>query len=430
MKSTSFSRRRLLATGALACAPTILPSRLFGENAPSKQIALGFIGMGLQGMQRNLGNFLTQKDAKVLAVCDVMKSRAEAAKKRVDAKSGNQDCVAYQDFREVLERQDLDAIVISTPDHWHVPLSMAALAAGKDVFCEKPTLTITEGRVLEQEVAKRNAVFQWGIEDRSLIRYYRLAGWARDGHIGELETIHVGLPGKKPFQSDEPADVPDGLDWNLWLGPAPFHDYTPTRMRPQNWRYIFDYSGGTITDWGSHIVDTAQIAAFAENDGPVEVKGSCKELDPMVWQTNVPVDYELEYKYANGVNMLVKDGEVDIKLVGSKGWVRCRGWNGTWTASDPKILRVKEFGDRAKYWPMPPIEHRDFLDAMKSRGKPAYHVEAGHRLSTTLHLGHLACASAKTVKWDPKAEKFLGDHAAEYEKSLIYKRSSRDWAKA
>ena len=178
-------------------------------------------------------------------------------------------------------------------------------------------------------------------------------------------------------------------------------------------------------------VDTAQIAAFAEDSGPVEVKGSSKELDPkQKWQTNVPVGYECEYTYASGARMLVKDGGVDIKIEGSKGWVRCEGWNGKWTASDPEILRVKEFGDQAKYWPMPPIEHRDFLDAIKSRGKPAYHVEAGHRLSTALHLGHLACATGQTVKWDPKAEKFLGEHAAEHSKSKIYKRESRDWAKA
>ena len=427
---SSLNRRRFLATSALAAAPTILPSRVFGDNAPSKQITLGFIGMGRQGTGRNLGNFLPQKDARVLAVCDVVKSQAERAKKKVDDKYGNKDCFACQDFREVLERDDIDAIVISTPDHWHVPLSMAALAAGKDVFSEKPTLTIAEGRMLEQEVAKRKAVFQWGIEDRSLIRYYRLAGWARDGHIGDLETIHVGLPSKPPFKVEKAAKVPDGLDWNLWLGPAPFHEFTPGRMHPDRWRNITDYSGGSITDWGSHIVDTAQIGAFVEDSGPVEVKGTCKELDPKQWQSNAPVGYELEYKYANGVNMLVKDGGVDIKFVGSKGWVRCEGWNGKWSASDPEVLRVKDFGDQAKYWPMPPIEHRDFLDAMKSRGKPIYHAEAGHRLSTTLHLGHLACASGKTVQWDPKAEKFTGEHAAEHTKSPIYQRPSRDWEKA
>ncbi|MGA0901057.1 MAG: Gfo/Idh/MocA family protein [Luteolibacter sp.] len=430
MKTIKGTRRRFLVTSVLASAPVVLPSRLFGEQAPSKQITLGFIGMGLQGMQRNLGNFLSQKDAKVLAVCDVLKSRAEAAKKKVDAKYDTHDCAAYQDFRELLQRDDLDAIVISTPDHWHVPLSMAALAAGKDVFCEKPTLTIAEGRMLQQEVDRREAVFQWGIEDRSLIRYHRLAGWVRDGHIGELETIHVGLPGKQPFKKDEVAPVPEGLDWNLWLGPAPFHDYTPTRMQPQNWRYIFDYSGGTITDWGSHIIDTAQIGAFVEDSGPLQVKGTCRELDPEKWQTNVPVGYELEYEYANGVRMIAKDGAVDIRFEGSKGWVQCKGWNGKWLTSDPEVMRISEFSGEAKYWPLPPIEHRDFLDKIKSRGKPAYHVEAGHRLSTTLHLGHLACATGQTVKWDPGTGAFTGEHAADHARHPIFKRDARNWEKA
>ncbi len=428
--SFSHSRRRFLASGTLAAAPLILPSRLFGQDAPSKQITLGFIGMGLQGMGRNLGNFLSQKDVKVLAVCDVMISRAEAAKKMVDAKVGNQDCKAYQDFRHVLQRDDIDAVVISTPDHWHVPLSMVALAAGKDVFCEKPTLTITEGRLLHQEVAKRKAVFQWGIEDRSLIRYHRMAGWVRDGHIGELETIHVGLPSKPPFLADQAAAVPDGLDWNLWLGPAPYHDYTPTRMAPQNWRGIVDYSGGSITDWGSHIIDTAQVGAMVDESGPVEVKGTCRELDPKKWQTNVPVGYELEYHYANGVRMIAKDGEVDIRFEGSKGWVQCKGWNGKWLTSDPKVMRIKEFTDNANYWPLPPIEHRDFLDAVKSRDKPAYHVEAGHRLATTLHLGHLACQTGKAIQWNPSAEAFVGEDAESHMKHPIYQRESRDWEKA
>lgn len=427
----ALTRRRFLATSALAAAPSLLPARLFGQDAPSKQITLGCIGMGLQGMSRNFANFLSQKDCRILAVCDVVKARAETAKQKVDAHYGNEDCAAYQDFRELLARKDLDAIVLSTPDHWHVPISMMALAAGKDVFCEKPTLTIAEGRMLQQEVAKRGAVFQWGIEDRSLIRYHRLAGWVRDGHIGDLETIHVGLRGKPPFKAEAAAPVPEGLDWNLWLGPAPFHDYTPTRMNPQNWRGITDYSGGSLTDWGSHIVDTAQIGAFVEDSGPVEVRGTCRELDPGQWQTNTPVGYEVEYNYGNGVRMLVKDGEVDIKFEGSKGWVQCQGWNGKWLTSDPQVMRVKDFGAQAQYWPLPPLEQRDFLDSVKSRQRqPAYHVEAGHRLSTTLHLGHLACASGRTVKWDPDKEIFVGEHAEEHARSRIFQRESRDWEKA
>ena len=326
-KSRSISRRCFFKRAGLITAgisaPLILPSGLLGKNAPSKKVTLGFIGMGGQGAGRNLGTFLGQPDVLVLAVCDVRKSAADNAKKLVDKNYQNSDCLVFQDFREMIGRKDIDAIVISTPDHWHVPLSLAALREGKDVFSEKPSLTITEGRELVNEVAKRKAVFQWGIEDRSLIKYHRLAGWVRSGAIGKLQSIHVTLNRKEPFLKDEVVPVPDGLDWNMWLGPAPFHPYTATRTEKQTWRSIIDYSGGSLTDWGAHLVDTAQVGAGMNESGPVEVSGTARILDPKVYQSNAPVDYNLHYRYANGVDMFVKDGLVDIKFVGSDGWVRC-----------------------------------------------------------------------------------------------------------
>lgn len=417
----------MLGGMAAASAPLIIPSRLLGADAPSNKITLGFIGMGLQGTGRNLGTFKNQSDAVTLAVCDVHKARAAKAKANVDKHHGNSDCVACQDFRELIARDDLDAIVISTPDHWHVPLSMAALAAGKDVFCEKPSLTITEGRALANEVEKRKAVFQWGIEDRSLIKYHRMAGWVRSGAIGKLQAVHVTLPQKPSLALEKEAPVPADLDWNLWLGPAPFHPYTPNRMAPQSWRSILDYSGGAITDWGAHLVDTAQVGAMVDDSGPVEVSGTGNIPDPKKFHTNVPMNFDLRYRYANGVEMFVKDGKVDIKFVGTDGWVQCQGWNGTWKASDREILRMQEFPDEAEFWQRPPIEHRDFLDAVKSRGKPAYHVEAGHRLASALHLGHLAVRSGKTIHWDPEKEAFTKD-TAEHEKGPLYARPARDWA--
>ena len=166
-----------------------------------------------------------------------------------------------------------------------------------------------------------------------------------------------------------------------------------------------------------------------DGSGPVEVSGTARELDPEKYQTNVPVDYKLNYRYSNGVKMLVSDGKINIKFVGSKGWVECAGWNGKWSASDPGITRVKEFGPEANYWPRPEIEHRDFLDAVKKRSKPAYHAEAGHRLSTALHLGHLAIREGRTIHWDPTKEAFSGNDT-QSAKSIIYKRDSRDWENA
>lgn len=383
--------------------------------------------MGNQGIGRNLGTFLNQPEVVVRTVCDVWKDRAEAAKQKVDEKAGNAQCLACTDFRRVIERDDLDAIVISTPDHWHVPLSLAALQSGKDVFCEKPSLSIAEGRELVREVEQRKAVFQWGIEDRSLIKYHRLAGWVRSGAIGRLTSIEVVLPKKVAFPAEPECPVPDGLDWNLWLGPAPFHPYTATRAESMHWRMIQDYSGGMITDWGAHLVDTAQVGARVEDSGPVEISGTGTVPDSPALQSNVPIDFHIRYRYANGVELQVSDGEVNIKFTGTGGWVACTGWNGKWTASDPQILRIQEFGEEAGFWPLPPIEHRDFLDCMKSRQKPAYHAEAGHRLSTTLHLGHLAVRTGKTIRWDPGREAFAGD-GDDFTKSIIYQRPARDWA--
>ncbi|MDA3926068.1 MAG: Gfo/Idh/MocA family oxidoreductase [Kiritimatiellae bacterium] len=432
-KSKSVSRRTFIKGAGVATAsisaPLILTSGCLSKRfAPSHKITLGFIGMGSQGNSRNLGTFLNQDDAKVLAVCDCRLSAALEAKEIVDKRYGNSDCAVYQDFREIINRPDIDAVVISTPDHWHVPMSMMALRAGKDVFCEKPSLYIKEGMELVDEVKKRNAIFQWGIEDRSLIKYHRLAGWVRNGAIGELKTIHVRLPGKEPFLLDKPAPVPDDLDWNLWLGPAPLQPYTPSITGRFNWRLNADFGGGMLTDWGAHLIDTAQVANGMEASGPVEVFGKKRKLDPKIYQTNAPVDFKLHYRYANGVEMFVDDGEeVDLKFVGTKGWVRCEGWDGIWTASDPSILRIKDFG--RKMWTLPPIEHRDFLNSMRSRKPPAYFAEAGHRLSTTLHLGHIAIRSGRTIRWDPKAQ-FFADGDTESAKSIVYDRPARDWERA
>lgn len=424
LRSSKLTRRQALGGMASISAPLVIPARLLSKEAPSNQITLGHIGMGLQGIGRNLKNFLSQKDQHTLAVCDVYRSAANRAKQIVDEHNGSKGCAVTQDFRELIAREDIDAIVISTPDHWHVPLAMAALKAGKDVFCEKPTLTISEGRELVNEVHKCKAVFQWGIEDRYLIKYYRLAGWVRAGLIGDLQSIEVSLPDKAPMPFENTAPVPEGLDWNLWLGPAPYHAYTPNRRKPQSWRTIFDYSGGVITDWGSHLIDTAQIGARMEDLGPTEVSGSGSLPDPEKFHSDVPMQFQLDYRYPNGVRMKVRNGGVDIRFVGSNGWVRCKDWNGTWSASDPEILRVAEFDDSADYWPRPPIEHRDFLNCVKSRGKPAYHAEAGHRLATALHLGHLAVRSGKTINWNPESESFADKSMQSNE---IYRRSSRDW---
>lgn len=428
MNKRTFTRRRFLAAGGGTIAlPTIVRSRVFGANAPSKRVTLGCIGMGKQGTQNNLNSFLQQKDAQVLAVCDVFDARRDKALQMVNKKYGTTGCRGYTDFREILARDDIDAVVISTPDHWHVPMSLMALEAGKDVFCEKPTLTIAEGRALIEAVKKHNAVFQIGLEDRSVIYYHKMIEWIRNGAIGEVKRVDVTLPAGRIYKKEKPAPVPKGLDYDLWVGPAPFHPYTPSRTIQKVWRMIRDYANGPLVDWGSHLVDTAQLGANAPEVCPVEVEGT--GTIPKDSLSNVPVAYDVRYRYSNGVEMRVRSPQptgksANIRFEGTKGWVGNQGWRGRLQASRKKILLTRYTPKTSKHWPMPPSEHRNFLDCFKSRRSTTYTAETMHLLHTTLHMGIISIQLGRKLRWDPKAEEFLNDDAAN---ALRSRKSRTDW---
>jgi len=299
--------------------------------------------------------------------------------------------------------------MISTPDHWHVPMSIAAARAGKDVICEKPTLTIAEGRKLVQVVRRHGAVFQWSTEDRSIRKYRRMAELVRNGRIGELQTIRVGLPGNDTGGDPSPQPVPDRLDYDMWLGPAPWAPYTPDRCH-YYFRYIYDYSGGTLTDWGAHLLDTAQWAHDTVRSGPVEADGSGTFPDEGLY--NTPAPYSVTYRYADGVTMTVESGGVYLRFEGSEGWIGNEGWRGRLEASRPEILDSK-FGPREVHLYSGPREHRNFLDCVKSRKDPYFPVEAGHRCFSVAHLGNISIRLGRPVRWDPAAETFVDDPAAE-----------------
>jgi len=409
MHSRPVPRRTFLQSGlaaifAAGAAPRLLPARLLGAQAPSKKVTLGCIGVGTHGFGVNLKQFLQEDDCQVVAVCDVFASRRARARQAVDQKYGSTGCAEIADFRELLARRDIDAAVISTPDHWHVPMALLALEAGKMVFCEKPTLTIAEGRELAEAVARRRALFATGLEDRAVIQYYKLAEVVRNGGIGQLQRIKVGLPKKEIFPREEPAPVPADLDYELWLGPAPHRPYTPSLTEPQVWRQIRDFSGGSLTDWGAHLIDTAQVANFAENSSPVAVAG--RGFIPPDSLNSTPQTYDLTYTYANGVVLEVTADVPSIRLEGTAGWVGNRGWLGRLEASDLEVFRRTYDPATSKIWRMRPREHRDFLDSIKTGQPPMYTAEALHRLSTTLHLGAIAMELGRPLKWDPRAETF------------------------
>jgi predicted dehydrogenase len=405
------TRRKFLPTAASAVAlPYFIPASVLGASAPSKQITIGFIGTGDHGTHWNLDRYLKLPAARVVMVCDVDGARMRLAKAMVDAAYDHEDCAMSKDFRDVLARPDIDAVMISTPDHWHTLISVMAARAGKDVQCEKPTLTIGEGKTLIETIRKHRKVFQTSTEDRSLPMYHRMAELVRNGRIGKLQKIEVILPKQPTFPGDPtPQPVPKDFDWEMWLGPAPYAPYTKDRVH-FNFRWIWDYSGGIICDWGAHLFDTAQWANNTERTGPIEVDAKGTHWEGGLY--NTVKDYDVTYRYANGVVMTCKPGNPSIKFVGTDGWVGNTGWRGKVEASSEAILNSKIEPNEIHLYTNPEGEHDDFLKCVKSRKDPYFPVDVGHRVSTVCHLANISIKLGRKLKWDPKAEQFENDDAA------------------
>lgn len=405
--------RRQFAQTALAAGaflPWLTPARVFGADSPGNRINVGFIGVGSHGVDWNLDKYLKLPAARVAMVCDVDGFRLRKAKAMVDAKYDNEDCLATKDFREVLARKDIDAVMISTPDHWHTLMSVMALEAGKDVQCEKPTLTIDEGKLLIKAVRKRNKVFQTSTEDRSVPEYHRMAELVRNGRIGKLRRIEVILPRQPTGPGDAtPQQVPAELDYDMWLGPAPYAPYNKDRVH-FNFRWIWAYSGGIICDWGTHLFDTAQWANDTERSGPVQIEGTGTHWEGGLYDT--VKEYDVTFTYANGVVMTCKPGNPSIRFIGDDGWVGNTGWRGKVEASSPELLNAKIGPGETHLYTNPEGEHDDFLKCVKSRRDPYFPVDIGHRVSTVCHLANIAIRVGRKLKWDPAAEEFIGDQAA------------------
>ncbi|MBI4586251.1 MAG: Gfo/Idh/MocA family oxidoreductase [Planctomycetes bacterium] len=423
----SLSRRHFLsrctaaAAGALA-APVVIPASalgLGGAVSPSERVALGFIGAGDHGINRNLKRFLTEPDAQVLAVCDVDRSRREEARKIVEAHyaaaqpgAKYEGCAACNDFREIIGRKDIDAVMVSTPDHWHVLPSVLAAQAGKDVMCEKPlSLTVAEGRVLSDTMKRQDRIFQTASENRSLEVYHRMCELVRNGRIGKIQAIRVGLPNGHWVRtaSKDVQPPPEGFDFDLWLGPAPAAEYCPARCH-WNFRWIFDYSGGMLTDWGAHLIDIAQWGNDTERTGPVEVEGKGQFPDRGLYET--ATEFHVECRYASGVLLTIDSKQPSIRFEGTGGWIESAGWGGPLKASSDEILQSRIGENEVRLYTCPAGEQRNFLDGVKSR-KPCYApAEIGHRTITIAHLGNIAMLLGRKLRWDPERERFVKDPAA------------------
>lgn len=423
------TRGGLLAAG-IAAGPSILPRAVFGANAPSKRINLGFIGTGRQTAAANLPGFLKLPEVRVVAVCDVDAWRLAAAKKQVEAfyakqspAGSYQGCAAYQDFRELLARADIDAVMISTPDHWHVPMALAAVHAGKDVALEKPiTRYINEGRLLADLCAKHGRIFRVDSEFRSLEPMHRAAELVRNGRIGKLRVVRTGSP--REVFPDEPETVtppPPGLDYDLWLGPAPEVPYLQKRVHPPQdlknrpgWMRNLDYCDGMITNWGTHLNDIAQWGAGTERTGPVEIKATGKFHDGKVW--NVLETFDAWYRYASGMELYYQMGTPHVRFEGEDGWIQVNYIQDQLNpdrlqASNPAVLREKLGPDEIRF----PLrgEKEDFIESCKTRVQTLEDAEVGHRTTSLCHLAHIAIQlGGANLRWDPATEKFAANEAA------------------
>ncbi len=408
------SRRQVLSTAAAAFAvPYVVSSRARSANAPSERITMGAIGLGNQGLH-NLKSFLTFDDVRVLAVCDVDAGHLRRAKETVDAAYGNKDCATYKDFREVLARSDLDTVLIATPDHWHAILAIEAAKAGKDVYCEKPiSLTVAEGRAVVDAMSRYNAVYQSGTQRRSIGCFRFGVDIARSGVLGELQTLHCYYHNGPtcPVQPVEP--VPEGFDYDMWLGPAPFEPYTARRCHG-TFRWIYDYSGGQLTDLGAHFVDLAQWAHGDEATSPTRYEGWAEFPRDGLW--NTPVRFEITATYPDGVQLVMHDetepgrGPRGNKYVGTQGWVSVDD-TGKVTASSDAILRRLNAAQRG--YEFMEGHHRDFLQCVRTRARTIASPEVAHRSATTCHIANICLRLGRKLQWDPVAERFLNDPEAD-----------------
>ena len=411
-------RRGFLKSAATtaACAiasPYFVPSSALskaGSVAPNNRITLGFIGVGNHGTGVNLKNFLGNSDAQVVAICDVAANRRNRARDMVNEKYGNEDCTAYNDFREIIDRNDIDTVVISTPDHWHALIAITAAKAGKDVFCEKPTLTVHEGRVLSDTIKRYNRIFQTASENRSVYVYHRMCELVRNRRIGKLHTIRVELPSGPNWPGDPIVmPVPKGFDYEMWLGPAPSAPYTKDRCH-YNFRWILDYSGGQLTDWGAHLIDVAQWGNDTELTGPVEVEG--KGVFGKEGLYNTAKEYHVEYKYANGVRLVVSCGTPGIRFEGTKGWIGNSGWRAPLQANPESLLKSFIGPNETHLYTCRSGEQRNFLDCVKSRKSCYYPPEVGHRSFTIAHIGNISMMLGRKLRWNPNIERFVSDEQA------------------
>ena len=434
------SRRHFLKASAAASSalafPAIIPASALGKGkrpAPSERITLACIGFGTIAHSTAI-SFLGDERVQVVAVCDVNKRSKgygyaaeleggrEYGVERVNQQYSNKDCKGYEDFREVLARADIDALNVSTPDHWHGIMAVEGAKAGKHIYGQKPlSLTIAQGRAMSDAVNQAGITWQTGSQQRSSEHFRRGCDLVRNGYIGKVKTIRVKLPGghndwSKQGSKQDPAPVPEGFNWDFWQGPAPAREYRPA-LHPLNWRHNYDYSGGMVTDFGAHHLDIVQWALDMDQSGPVRFFNPKATLPPATALYNTATEFHFEAEYANGTHMIV---DSFLQEDGGTGGVIFEGEDGKWVevgrgvfkASSNELLRTK-LGPNDKPLYKSKQHERNFIDCIYSGEPTVAPIEASHRSISVAHIANIMLRLGKSeLKWDPKAERFTGDDAA------------------
>jgi hypothetical protein len=439
---TGFSRRKFLKTAATSAvllgAPTIVPSSVFGQKAPSNRINIGAIGVGRISRVHDMPSTLKYDTARIIAVCDLDSRRVEEGKKFVNDFYGKKtgkiynSTLGYSNYHELLANKDIDAVLVSTPDHWHTLIAIDAVEAGKDVYLQKPaSLTIAEGRALSNAVQRTGRILQIGSQQRSAVQFRYAAELVRNGRIGQLKEVEIGLPGDPSGDVEPEMPVPKNLNYDMWLGSTPNVYYTEKRVHPQadfdrpGWLRCEQFGAGMITGWGAHHVDSAHWGMNAEYTGPVEIWGWAEFPTHGLW--DVHGKFKTECLYPSGLHMTISgDFPNGIKFIGSEGWIFVSRGNEQVTnsdpvaklkdnqalaASDPKII-TSVIGPDEIHLPESKEHHGNWLESIKSRQQPIAPVEAGHRACSTCLLHHMAMKLKRKLYWDPTRERFKNDDEA------------------
>ena len=446
MQKVSTSRRKFIkktgvVLGSAIAFPSIVPSSVLGKDAPGNIINVAQIGCGRIARAHDLPETMKYDSARLIAVSDVDTKRMQEGKQFIEnwyaenkGKKNYVNIKTYPDYRELLKDKDIDAVIISTPDHWHAQSAIEAALEGKDIYLQKPAaLTIKEGRVMSNIMHKTGRIFQIGSQQRSLNpwpQFKRACELVRNGRIGKIQTVKIGLPGD-PAGAEEPKMlVPDNLNYDMWLGSTPEVYYTEKRVHPQEdysrpgWLRCEQFGAGMITGWGAHHLDTAHWGMGTEYTGPIEVEARAEFPDHGLWTVHGP--FKVEAKYANGVNMIIS-GEFPngVRFEGDEGWIFVsRGDTGVtasdpgsqgnteaFKASDPKILQSVIGPDEIHLYESQE-QHGNWLDCIKSRKQPVAPAEIAHRSTSACLVAHIAMKLPRKLYWDPVNERFKNDDEA------------------